>query len=610
MQTPNKFTMKKYYVFILALIFSMNLSAQEILLNEPFSTWLPEGWSVIEGPGSAYYSHWFHRDNQYATVYVTADAQDEWLITPEITMPETGELRLSADMMGAPWRMITMDYGDFFVNVSTDNGLTWETIWVEDDQEIVEASGVPFPWPHNEWFYPSINMNDYAGQTIKIAFRYVAPTGDADWWNLDNVIVKSLVENEVILEDFIFPFYGLVNDEFYFEGTFRNLGENDVTSFEVTYSVNDFESEVCLIDNVLIPYNFTYDFMHDIPYTFTDPVLCNLNLKITKVNGHEDPIPGNNVLYRDISIASEVVDRKPLFEVFTSSTCPSCPGANENLDGVLANNPENTYSLVKYQVNWPGSGDPYYIEDNGIRVNYYEVQGVPRMITNGFAQFTAHTFNQENFNQAAGADAYVEIDLSYSFDGLDVFATLDVDPRINIADASVHFVVVEKTTHQNTGTNGETEFQNVVMAMIPDGHGTSTELSLGTVSTFSANANLSATFIEEFDDLMIVAWVQDNYTRSVLQSESYDMDISVGIGANSNETIKIFPNPSNGKITVHASSGTQLRISDTNGKEILNMVMESEFQSLDLFGFMNGIYVVELMDGNQLVIVEKLVLKK
>ncbi len=98
---------------------------------------------------------------------MTGDNQDEWLITPEITLPTVGDLRLSADMMGAPYRMITMDYGDFFVNISTDDGATWETIWVEDDQEIVEASGVDFPWQHNEWFYPSISLNDYAGQTNK-----------------------------------------------------------------------------------------------------------------------------------------------------------------------------------------------------------------------------------------------------------------------------------------------------------------------------------------------------------------------------------------------------------------------------------------------------------
>jgi len=526
--------MKKLNTILIALLFSFSLSAEEFL-NETFDTWLPEGWTVIEGPGTWANSHWWHNENR-ACVFVTGDNQDEWLITPEITLPESGELRISVDMMGSFYRMVTMDWGDIFVNVSTDNGANWETIWVEDDQEIVEASGVEWPWLHNTWFYPSININQFAGQTIKIAFRYVSPDGDADWWNLDNIVVKRLVENEVVLEEFEFPEYGVINDEFSFEGSFRNLGENDVTSFEAVYTINEIESEVLLVENVVIPYNTTYDFAHNIPYTFTEAEIFDISLKITKVNGGDDPVPENNVIFRDITIASEVVSRIPLFEVFTSSTCGACPGSNSTIDGVLQANPSNTYSLVKYQVSWPGSGDPYCIDACGERVSFYGVDGVPDFYSNG--NYTSgSSFTQAKFNQAVNEDAYVELNLEYSFDGLNVDANIVVDPKINIADASAYFAVVEKTTYNNVGTNGETEFHNVLMAMMPGGNGISTSFTNGITSTFSGSANLITTFIEEFDDLMIVAWVQDNETKSVLQSESYDLTLS----GNENQTIAVEP---------------------------------------------------------------------
>jgi len=585
--------MKNFYVLLLSLLISVNLSSEE-LLNEDFSTWLPEGWSLIEGPGSSSYSHWFHRDNEFATVYVTNDDQDEWLITPELTLPSTGELRLSADMMGSFYRMVTMDYGDIFVNISTDNGVTWETIWVEDDQEIVEASGVPWPWQHNTWFFPSISLNAYAGQTIKIAFRYVSPDSDADWWNLDNVIVKSLVENEVILEEFLFPEYGIIGNEFSFEGSFRNLGENDVTSFEVTYSVNDVESETYLVDNVVIPYNTTYDFTHDIPYMFTEAEIYDLNLKITKVNGLEDPFPENNVIYRDISIASEVVDRIPLFEMFTSSTCGPCASANEHFDGILNAIADSTYSLVKYQVNWPGVGDPYYIEDNGIRVDFYDIGAVPRLVTNGHQAYSASNFTQTNYNQASAEDAYITMAMYHNFDGLNVSATIDVDPRINIEDASVHFVVVEKTTYNNTGSNGETEFHNVVMAMIPDGFGTSVELIHGEISTYTVSTNLITTFIEEFDDLKLVAWVQDNQTKSILQSTSYNLDITTGVNSPVENSISIFPNPSKGMFTLQGVLNSSLEITDIFGKQVLFEIGLGNTYSVDLSGLEKGIYLVKI----------------
>jgi len=63
-------------------------------------------------------------------------------------------------------------------------------------------------------------------------------------------------------------------------------------------------------------------------------------------------------------------------------------------------------------------------------------------------------------------------------------ATADVPEAVveeEVAVVAEEDLVVEKTTYENTGSNGKTEFHNVVMAMIPDGNGTTTEISIGTV---------------------------------------------------------------------------------------------------------------------------------
>lgn len=598
--------MKKLFAIIVVSFLLSSISAEEFL-NESFDTWIPDGWSVIEGSGSEYYSHWWQNDSR-ACVFVTNDNQDEWLITPEITLPSSGEFRLSADMMGSYYRMVTMDWGDLFVNVSTDNGETWETIWVEDDQDIVEASGVVWPWQSNTWFFPSVNINDYAGETIIIAFRYISPDDEADWWNIDNVIVKSLTENEVVLEEFLFPEYGLVNDVFSFEGTYRNLGENDVTSFEAVYAVNGIESASYLIEDVVIPYNATYNFTHDIPYTFTEAEIYNLYLKISKVNGMEDPLPENNIIDKDITIATETVSRKPLFEMFTSSTCAPCSGANEVMDAVLENNPDNTYSLVKYQVDWPGIGDPYYIEDCGIRVDYYGIQAAPSLVVNGSKDYSAYNFNQSKFNQATAEEAYVEMSLVHTFDGLYVTAEITVDPRINIEDASAHIAIVEKTTYNNTGSNGETEFYNVLMAMLPDGNGTSSNLTEGVATIFSGDANLITTFIEEFDDLMLVAWIQDNQTQSILQSESHDLDVTVGIEDQMKTKVSIFPNPSSGIFTFMDAMNSSIEVCDISGAIVFKTSINQQVQRVDLSEFDKGVYFVKIIKEDEVLNVEKLIL--
>ena len=584
--------MRKTITFLLILILASNLSGED-LINENFSTWLPDGWSVIEGPGSAYYSHWFHRESQYATVYVTSDNQDEWLISPEIALPSTGTLEVSMDMMGSYYRMVTMDYGDVRVCVSVDAGTTWDTIWKEDDQAMVVASGVNWPWATNEWMYPSINLNAYAGQNVMIAIRYIAPTGDADWWNIDNFIVRSLNENEVALQQFEFPEYGLINDSFFFEGTFKNFGSNEVNSFEAIYTVNGIDSDPYFVDNINVAYNATYSFSHDIPFTFDAAEIYDLSLRISKVNGDNDPLPDNNILYRDITIAADVADRRPMFEVFTSSTCPTCPGANEQIDAVLANNP-GMYSLVKYQVYWPGSGDPYFIVDDSIRARYYNVGGVPDLYSNGVYD-NGFNFNQARFNSVAEEVAYVIMDLYYYYDGSNITVDLDLTPTINILDATVHIAVVEKTTYGNIGTNGETEFHNVLMKMIPGPYGTGLSLEEGVAVNITESASLSNTFIEEFDDLQVVAWVQDNETRYVLQSASSDM--IVGVQERVKNEYKLYPNPVADVLHVESLYDGIAKLSDISGKIIFNEACRHGNNSFDVSNLPAGLYFLKISSG-------------
>ena len=586
--------MKKIYTFIFTIIISLSLTAEE-LINEPFDTWLPDGWSVIEGPGGAYYSHWFHRDFQFATVFVTGDNQDEWLISPEIVLPSSGDLEVSIDMMGSFYRMVTMDWGDVFVYASIDGGATWDTIWKEDDQAIVVASGVSWPYGNNEWFFPSINLNDYAGQTVNIAIRYVSPNGDSDWWNVDNFIVRSLNQNDVALQEFIYPEYGIINDAFSFEGTFKNYGVNDVTSFEVIYNVDGIDSDPYVVDNVVVPYNTTYSFTHNVPYTFTAAEIFELSLRISKVNGLDDPIPDNNILYRDISIATETLDRKPLFEVFTSSTCGTCPIANEQVDGVLANNP-GMYSLVKYQVYWPGQGDPYYIVDDSIRSEYYGVGGVPDLYSNGVYD-DGFSFNQSAFNAATNEGAYVDMDMYYYFNGSNVTVELNFTPTINILNAAVHIAIVEKTTYDNVGSNGETEFHNVLMKMMPGPEGNLLSLEEGVPVSITEAAGLSDTFIEDFNDLQVVAWVQDNETKYVLQSVS--SDLMVGIDEPSNQGFSIYPNPVHDRIFVESQESGIIMFYDMMGKLVLESNLENGLNVFNVSNFPVGLYFVTNISETQ-----------
>jgi len=198
--------------------------------------------------------------------------------------------------------------------------------------------------------------------------------------------------------------------------------------------------------------------------------------------------------------------------------------------------------------------------------------------------------------------------VSYVFDGLNVSATVDVDPKINIEDASVHMAIVEKTTYNNTGTNGETEFHNVIMAMMPDGNGTATALSDGVAVTFNGDVNMITTFIEEFDDLKIVAFVQDNLTKAILQSESHDLEITSDIENLKHMSVSIFPNPGNGIFTIKGVKDARLEVNSLNGQ----LIHEERFSSdtvVDLSSQEKGVYLLEIFSNEELIKVEKLIIQ-
>ncbi|MCR9173774.1 MAG: hypothetical protein NXI10_14825 [bacterium] len=77
-----------------------------------------------------------------------------------------------------------------------------------------------------------------------------------------------------------------------------------------------------------------------------------------------------------LPLALQAQNRVSVVETFTSSTCPPCNPGNQQLESVLGNgqNDNNTVS-IKYQLDWPGNGDPYYTVEGGDRADGYGVSG-------------------------------------------------------------------------------------------------------------------------------------------------------------------------------------------------------------------------------------------
>lgn len=127
------------------------------------------------------------------------EAQDEWLISPAVTVSESDYLLFYLSYSPG-WTLFDMNTFGFTaensyleVQVSTDNGASWEKIWdvLDDAKKYTEeelwndVSSMTHPYTQ---FYMSLGK--FAGESIQVAFRYVGENGES--MCLDNVQIGAL----------------------------------------------------------------------------------------------------------------------------------------------------------------------------------------------------------------------------------------------------------------------------------------------------------------------------------------------------------------------------------------------------------------------------------
>lgn len=326
----------------------------------------------------------------------------------------------------------------------------------------------------------------------------------------------------------------------------------------------------------------------------------------------------------------QTTQRIPLYETFTSSTCPPCYPGNVHLEELFSQ-PENEgkFTSIKYQMNWPGTGDPYYTAEAGNRRGFYAVSSVPRLELDGGFNAGPTSLTQEDMDAAYAVPAVVEIDAYYQVN--EATKTVDIQISIKALQALsgsgglfMHVGIFENLTTGNVKTNGETEFEHVMKKLVPTASGTLLgSMEANEVKTFDFSYTFNGTYIlppngtepvnhatnhtvEEFSDLGVLVWVQRTSTREVYNS-LYAKAGTSGIAEEASTkapSLSIYPNPSNESAQLwfsglkNAESGS-LAVIDHSGKIVFEQTFQStgaanQMISLDTKNFDAGLYFVTL----------------
>ncbi len=485
------------------------------------------------------------------------------------------------------------------IESTSDGGSTWNEAWSVSPTEDIG--------PKNQTVL--IATDDVGSDEFQFAFTFEGNSAQIDTWHIDDVrLITALAYDAAVLSVDV-PALSISGVNIDPAATVTNIGYETAT-FDVKFEI--------IKDDVVYSELITVTNMEPLDAeTLTFPswttVLGSYDLRVTS-NLTDDENTSNDTIIATLGVTNGLLDKKPLYEMFTSSTCPPCVAANEVLDSILGNNPDQ-YTIIKYQMNWPGAGDPYYTEECGARGNYYGIFSVPDLYINSEQNSPPLYFTQETFDEYLNQETALGIDISEAIIDLDntVSITVNLEPIVNYAQGlKAYIVITEKLTEDNVGSNGETEFHHVMMKMLPDETGTTLDALLGgETTTLTETFDMNLTNMETPDDLSVVVFVQDDSDKSVVQSDMMDVVFATGIDneATTENSLQIFPNPAKNVVNIQSSDEVnKVQILNLSGQIILEQTTSGKQTQFRTSEFKTGVYLVRVFSQNN-VITRKLVIE-
>ena len=408
----------------------------------------------------------------------------------------------------------------------------------------------------------------------------------------------------------------LANGPFIISGDLQNMGSNTVTSMDINYSVDGGATVTENISGLSLATGDYYSFNHGTPWS-PSAGTYNIDIWATNINGSADMDTSNDMASGSVTVFANGDIKRPMLESFTSSTCGPCVAGNANIAAVTSAYMDDQYSILKYQMSWPGSGDPYYTLEGGDRRTYYNVNAVPDFILDGNVwQGNSSSVTNAQIDAVIANPAFVSLSAYHVVDGQTVDFTVTINPLGDFTNSlTLYAAIFEYMTYNNVGSNGETQFGKVMKKMVPGSMG----FSLGglqdgvtVVENFShtfqgaytlppdANSPIDHTTqhsVEDFSNLGVVTWIQDDATKEILQS-SVSVESFTNIEEKQTTDLMVFPNPTENMATISfegiQGSDVSIELYNLLGELIVseNYTSQSNFDyyNLDVSSVNNGIY--------------------
>ena len=500
--------MKKNLFLALALLLSVSLFAQNnsFIINESFdSAEMPEGWYFIgEGADNFKINTTNNAGGDPNELYFKSSP----IVTAGIHLVMGSADLTNVDALGLSFKhnlnnaQLSSTIG---IATSSDNGTTWNTGWSKTYTD-ASSSG---QYNINE----TIKTSDMGKDNVLICLFYEGNTYNFNKWFFDDISIFPLSDDIDLQLSSINVNNTIQSGNIEIGFIVSNISGNEVTSFEASYEIEGYDIVTETFNIAIAPnqqQNVTFkETVNLLPGTH------EIKVNVISVNGEEDANLDNNSMTKEIKTFMKTLERTPMIEHFSSSTCINCIPVDTTLLKLTHAN-EGRYTYVKYPWNYPGLGDKYYLEDCNIRGQYYGVTGVPSITFDGTT--TTKQPKQSNFDDRYNVPSYFEINGAFDVEGNIINVTADILSYIDMPNVRVFVTVNEKTTTENKVEGSLPEFHHVLMNMLSGAEGIDTSFVVGKYQRYEFTLDMTTTNMEEINDLEVAVWIQNYESKEVYNS--------------------------------------------------------------------------------------------
>lgn len=222
--------------------------------------------------------------------------------------------------------------------------------------------------------------------------------------------------------------------------------------------------------------------------------------------------------------------RHVLVEHLSNTNCIPCPEADDIIESLLEEVGIDSATSIAYHPNYPGENDPFFLasaDDVLPRIEFYGVPPIPFVLLDGIKPSTLFNLEENmrnGFAERFAAPPAATLEILDFNDSFAAFSELRGRIRITAleslgSDVFLRVSLIQRTAvfppNEPPGTNGDTEFKDILRAFAPSPEGTAVNLGAGETIDIDFDFTPGAGWGE---DLHVVAFLQRDTDREILQS--------------------------------------------------------------------------------------------